>query len=140
MSDFYVVIIVLGAICFVYLLPTIVAFARGHPNRWPIVVINLLFGATALGWFGALIWSFHGIHRSKLPGGTHGGESGLNLFANDGVVLQTPDGQPSHSSPLTRSGFDAMAKSLSQLHALRQQNLLSELEYTRLKAALLSRA
>lgn len=41
----------------IYLLPSIIAFEREHHQFGPIVVINLVFGWTVLGWFGALAWS-----------------------------------------------------------------------------------
>lgn len=42
---------------FVYFIPTIVAFKRGHHNRWPIAVLNFFLGSTCIGWVVALIWS-----------------------------------------------------------------------------------
>lgn len=47
-------IAILGTI---YLVPTFVAFMRGHRNAMPIFVINLLLGWTLLGWVAALAWS-----------------------------------------------------------------------------------
>ena len=40
-----------------YLLPTMIAFARGHHQRAAILLTNLFLGWTALGWIAALIWS-----------------------------------------------------------------------------------
>lgn len=40
-----------------YLLPTIIAFVRGHHYRWIIFVINLFLGATGLGWVFTLVWA-----------------------------------------------------------------------------------
>lgn len=48
---------VLSIVAFVYFIPTIVAFKRGHHNRWPIAVLNFFLGYTAFGWIAALIWS-----------------------------------------------------------------------------------
>lgn len=42
----------------VYFLPALVATKRHHRNETAISVLNLLFGWTVLGWFGALIWAF----------------------------------------------------------------------------------
>ncbi|HRI39877.1 MAG TPA: superinfection immunity protein [Nitrospira sp.] len=42
---------------FVYLIPTFIAFGRGHPNYVPILVVNLTLGWTVIGWLGALLWS-----------------------------------------------------------------------------------
>jgi uncharacterized membrane protein len=41
----------------VYLLPTIIAAFRRHPNALAIFLIDFLFGWTFIGWVGALIWS-----------------------------------------------------------------------------------
>jgi hypothetical protein len=38
-----------------YLLPTILAFRRRHPDRWLIGVTNLILGATGVGWVVALV-------------------------------------------------------------------------------------
>jgi hypothetical protein len=40
-------------------IPTIIAFARRHRSRWTILVINLAFGATVIGWVIALIWAMN---------------------------------------------------------------------------------
>jgi hypothetical protein len=40
-----------------YVLPTIIAAMRGHPNLAPIVVINILLGWSLLGWAACLAWS-----------------------------------------------------------------------------------
>lgn len=69
-----------------YVIPTVIAFARRHPNRWAILVINVVFGGTGLGWLGSLVWAMSAVHRS--PTGNHGGESGLNLFVNDAAVAK----------------------------------------------------
>lgn len=41
-----------------YICPSIVAFSRSHPNRVPIVVVNLLLGWTLIGWVAALAWAY----------------------------------------------------------------------------------
>src|ERR1700712_3530260 len=68
---------------FIYIIPTLVAFHRNHPNRWLILAINVAFGATIIGWIGPLVWALNVAHRSNEPNGSHGGESGLNIFIND---------------------------------------------------------
>lgn len=49
--------LVIGA---VYFFPMAIAFWRDHPSKGGITVLNLIFGWTVLGWFGALIWAFSG--------------------------------------------------------------------------------
>jgi hypothetical protein len=73
--------IVLAILGLIYIVPSIVAFRRNHPNRWIILVINLAFGGTIIGWGVALVWALQAVHR--IDGQSSGGESGLNLFIND---------------------------------------------------------
>ena len=40
-----------------YFIPTIVAFHRGHRNRWVIFAINFLLGYTGIVWILLLIWA-----------------------------------------------------------------------------------
>ena len=40
-----------------YMLPTIVAALRRHPQLLAIFLINFLLGWTVIGWVGALVWS-----------------------------------------------------------------------------------
>lgn len=50
----------------VYLIPTVIALKRGHPNRVPIILINILAGwMYGIGWLVALVWSCIAIDRSK---------------------------------------------------------------------------
>lgn len=47
----------------VYALPAIVAVYRRHPNRTPIILVNVLLGWSGIGWIVALVWAF----TSPLP-------------------------------------------------------------------------
>lgn len=38
-------------------LPTFIAYRREHPNRVPILLVNLFFGWTLVGWVAALVWA-----------------------------------------------------------------------------------
>jgi hypothetical protein len=60
------VLVVLG--CAIYLLPTIIAFHRMHRSRWMILVLNLAFGATLVGWVIALVWALNKVD-DPLKGG-----------------------------------------------------------------------
>src|SRR5689334_18825073 len=65
--------LVIGAIAtLIYLIPTIVAFCRSHPNRWLIAVINVTLGGTGIGWLGSLVWACSAAHLN--PSGSDGGE------------------------------------------------------------------
>lgn len=53
------------AMFFVYFLPSIVAFWRGHHNRGAIFILNLFLGWSGLGWVVALIWSFTMVQKQQ---------------------------------------------------------------------------
>ncbi len=55
-SYFMIFMIILLAI---YFLPTIIAFNRQHRHRWVILIVNVVFGCTLLGWLVALVWAFN---------------------------------------------------------------------------------
>jgi hypothetical protein len=78
-----VIFLIIGAI---YIAPTFVAFRRNHPNRWIIMVINIAFGGTVIGWGIAMVWAMRAIHQ--VGSISSGGDSGLNLFINDVRKIQ----------------------------------------------------
>ena len=45
--------------CVIYPLPAIIAFSKRHRNRWVILIINVAFGATLIGWLIALVWALN---------------------------------------------------------------------------------
>lgn len=66
-------------ICFVIgLLPTIIAFQRGHESRIAILLLNLFLGWTGIGWIIALIWC----------AGRTGTSSEKNVIVNNHVFVQ----------------------------------------------------
>lgn len=115
----------------IYILPSIVAFSRGHPNRWLIFAINIVFGGTGFGWLGSLIWAFGAVHRS--PTGNHGGESGLNLFANDTVRVEA------RVQPTLLYAYSDPADELVRLKRLFDAGAINEREYQSLRVAPLNR-
>lgn len=48
-----------GIFLVVYLLPTIIAYVRGHRNRRALAKLNVLAGWTVFAWFTALVWSIY---------------------------------------------------------------------------------
>lgn len=58
--DFIIILGVLLLALVIFLLPTVIAFGKGHKYSWMILFINVVFGFTLIGWFGALIWSIAG--------------------------------------------------------------------------------
>lgn len=41
-----------------YMLPSLFALARHHRNKVPLMIVNLFFGWTILGWIACLAWAF----------------------------------------------------------------------------------
>lgn len=56
MESFSAFLVLTLALVF-YMLPTIIAFIRGHASKWGIFVTNLLAGWTGILWVVALIWA-----------------------------------------------------------------------------------
>jgi hypothetical protein len=52
-------LVFIGLVCVIYPLPAIIAFTKRHRNRWVILVINIAFGATVIGWLVALVWALN---------------------------------------------------------------------------------
>lgn len=115
----------------VFFLPTLIAFYRRHPNRWLIFVINTVFGGTGLGWLGSLVWAFRIAQVSEK--GSNGGESGLNLFINDEVRVKLEQDQ------LGLPGPDDTLGQLQKLKSLFSDGVISEDEFSRLKAPLIEK-
>lgn len=114
----------------IYIIPSIVAFRRDHPNRWIILVINVAFGGTIIGWGIALVWAMRAAHR--VGSTSSGGESGLNLFVNDVKRVQVVE-----PPPLPQS---SIAQELERLHGLLTRGAISQGEFDDLKARLLGDA
>jgi hypothetical protein len=51
------VAVFLSAAILIYMLPTLIAYNRGHRNAVPILVINLFTGFIMLPWVGCLAWA-----------------------------------------------------------------------------------
>lgn len=119
--------LIIGAI---YIAPTFVAFKRNHPNRWIIMVINVAFGGTIIGWGIAMVWAMRAAHRVGAV--SSGGESGLNLFVNDVKKIQVIDPPPlPQTSPV---------QELERLHDLLVRGAISQVEFDGLKGRLLGGA
>ena len=52
MEEFFITIVAL------YFVPAICAFLRDSKSKFPILVLNILFGWTGLGWLVCFIWTF----------------------------------------------------------------------------------
>lgn len=48
-----------------YFVPSLIAMARKHSNIAPVLIINLFFGWTIIGWIVSLAWAFTDNVRAK---------------------------------------------------------------------------
>jgi hypothetical protein len=133
----FIALFVLGWL--IFFIPCFIAFRRQHPNRWAILVINTVFGGTGIGWLGALVWALRVVHLPGESSQSRGGQSGLNLFANDvtRVELLPPACTLMLSEGRTRA--ETIAE-LEKLIKLRDGGFLTISEYEQMKADLLRKA
>jgi len=130
---YIVLFLVLLLVCIgIFIVPSVIAFRRQHPNRWVILVINLAFGGTIIGWFGALIWALGVVHQSAT--GNNGGESGLNLFVNDPKTVRV---EPQTNAPASTTPPVDPAERLAQLKRLFDAGAISAEEHTTLRRSVL---
>lgn len=61
MADFagsaIMILLMIAFGAFFYLIPSIFAFARGHPHRGALFLLNLILGWSGIVWVGVLIWA-----------------------------------------------------------------------------------
>jgi hypothetical protein len=134
--------LLLIGLLFLYFLPSIIAFRGGHPNRWVILVLNVFFGSTIIVWVICLIWATRAVHLSQGPEGsgkTDGGESGLNIFANDEKKVRLVGSEPIFTYATREVKFDT-ATQLSKLKSLLDSGAISVQEFDELKRKLIERA
>ena len=62
-------LILLFIIVAVYFAPSIFATRRGHPNSLPIIIVNVFFGWTLIGWVAALAWAASSFEKPSAANG-----------------------------------------------------------------------
>lgn len=58
-----ILVIVIGLV--IYLVPSLIAGYRHHPNTVAILAVNLLLGWLCVGWIVAFVWSVTAIDESR---------------------------------------------------------------------------
>lgn len=116
----------------VYELPAIIAFARGHPNRWLILALCTALAGTGIVWLGCLIWAFKALHITDDPTGSNGGESGLNLLANDvqRVRLENPSAT---QRPIIQPAHHEAIDKLERLKRLLDDGVIDDAQFRRMR-------
>lgn len=136
-------LLILG-LCFVaYLIPSFVAFARRHPNRYVILVINVALGGTGLGWLISLIWAMDVLHLDRERFASQADASGWNPAENKprAAPLAVLSDSVEHSRSQDEAPISATAAvaELERLTHLKAAGHLSESEFAALKHAILKR-
>ena len=57
MYDNTLFVIILMLCVIIYMLPTLIAYARDIPRRQAVTVVNIIFGWTLIGWFVTFLWA-----------------------------------------------------------------------------------
>jgi len=57
MNEHTIFVILLLLCVIIYMLPTLIAFARDIPRRHAVTVVNIVFGWTLVGWFVCFLWA-----------------------------------------------------------------------------------
>lgn len=52
-----ITVIELILIAILYMLPTLIAYARDIPRRHKVTVVNIILGRTLIGWIVAFLWA-----------------------------------------------------------------------------------
>jgi len=57
MYDNTVFVIILLLCLIIYMLPTLIAYARDIPSRQTVTVVNIILGWTLIGWLICFLWA-----------------------------------------------------------------------------------
>ncbi len=57
MFEHTITVVELILIAILYMLPTLIAYARDIPQRQKITVVNIILGWTLIGWIVAFLWA-----------------------------------------------------------------------------------
>jgi len=55
--DHTIFVIILLLVLIIYMLPTLIAYARDIPQRKAVTLLNIVLGWTLIGWFIAFLWA-----------------------------------------------------------------------------------
>jgi hypothetical protein len=125
--------VVLGVVAVLFLLlvyglPTYIAFKRNHEFKWIILAINIVLGASGLGWLIAFVWAVWPQDKT-LADPLLGNPTGTGR-RNVGHTL----GEMQASAAQKRDPLDELEK----LGALRAKGVLTEEEFAQEKSRIWS--
>jgi hypothetical protein len=122
----------------VYGLPTYIAFKRNHEFKWIIMAINVVLGASGLGWLIAFVWAVWPQDKSLAnpllgnPTGTGRRNAGHTLGEMRASAAQ------SESALGTNGMSNAALDAIDRLSKLAERGAITAEEFSAKKATLLS--
>lgn len=122
----------------IYFLPTVVAFNRVHPNRWVILALNIFLGSTGIVWLICLIWALRAVHMADASAASNGGESGLNIFANDEKKVRIVNQVDAEQQSIVGGKPPDLAIQITRLKKLLDSGAISQSEFADLKRKLIT--
>ena len=126
-------LLVVGGLAWLYVLPSLMAFRRRHRNRWVILMVDVMFGASVVGWLWAFFWA---LRAPRSPVASGGNASALDVLTEDvrGVALGRPAAASPSPGPMSAG---RAAQEIERLAARRAAGHLTAAEFATLKAAVL---
>ena len=126
-------LVVVGGLAWIYVLPSLIAFRRRHRHRWVILIVDLTFGASVIGWLWAFFWA---LRAPRISAGSGRRVSALDVLTDDVRAVALGRAPAASPSPVPAS-VSRVAQEIERLAALHAAGHLTAVEFAALKAAAL---
>jgi len=126
-------LVIVGGLAWLYVLPSLIAFRRRHRHRWVILIVDIMFGASVVGWLWALFWA---LRAPRVPAASGGNASALDMLTDDvrALVLARPAVAAPNPGPVSAA---TAVQEIERLVSLRASGAITDAEFATLKAAVL---
>ncbi len=109
------------------------AFRRRHRHRWVILIVDVMFGASVVGWLWAFFWA---LRAPRPPVASGGNAPALDMLTDDVRALVVARPAVAAPSPGLVSAATAVQE-IEQIAILRASGAITDAEFATLKAAVL---
>lgn len=82
------IVVILFVTVLIYLIPTIIAVKKSHPNKVAIILIDIFLGWSLIGWLGALVWACINPSEEKTSGNKYENLNNLQRLKEQGVITE----------------------------------------------------